>query len=266
MIRRLAVVLVAATMVVVGWAWAQDPPADQPEPPVRLKKKAKPGADKPAPGDDKEPKPARRLEDKPKSDDEADEPQVPQEDEQEVLARVSKNMRASEERLGNKELGDGTRQVQRDIVKDLDELIRQSQSDSPPPQGQQGQGGGAQQPKQGQRQPQAGGAQSERRQRQARRAQRRGQRNRAGQRGNARQQNQPTPSEQASNNPGGGNGGKKGEMNKIPDLYKDIWGHLPETMRAEMDAYAREKFMAKYEELIKRYYDRAARESRSRGD
>ena len=55
-------------------------------------------------------------------------------------------------------------------------------------------------------------------------------------------------------------------MNKIADVYKDIWGHLPETLRAEMDAYGREKFMAKYEELIKRYYDRAARESRRKGD
>ena len=35
---------------------------------------------------------------------------------------------------------------------------------------------------------------------------------------------------------------------------KEIWGHLTETQRAEMDVYAREKFMAKYNDLIKQYY------------
>jgi hypothetical protein len=255
-------------VALAGLSWAQDPPADRPEPPVRLKKKNKPEADKPDPGKqgDKVPEPPRRLQEKPKPEDERDDP-VPEEDEQEVLARVAKNMRASEERLGNKEVGEGTRQTQRDIVDDLDKLIKQSQSDSPPPQAQQNQGGGAQQqPKQGQRRPQAG-AQSSRQQRQERRAQRRGQQARRGQGSRGGQGGQPQPSDQASNQGGGGsNGGQKGEPNKIADVYKDIWGHLPETMRAEMDAYAREKFMAKYQELIKRYYDRAARESRSKGD
>jgi hypothetical protein len=275
MIHRIAIVLIAACALVAGLSWAQDPPPDRPEPPVRLKKKAKPGADKPPADGDREPEPPRRLQDKPKPDGQADDEQAleQEEDEQEVLARIAKNMRASEERLGNKELGDGTRQTQRDIIADLDKLIKQSQSDSSQQaqQSQGGGGGGAQrQPRnQGQRQPQQG-AQSGRQQRQERRAQRRGQQARgSGQGSQPRGQSggQPQPSDQAGNQGGGGsNGGKKDETNKLADVYKDIWGQLPDSMRAEMDAYAREKFMAKYQELIKRYYDRAARESRSKGD
>ena len=37
-------------------------------------------------------------------------------------------------------------------------------------------------------------------------------------------------------------------------MYKDVWGHLPESLRAEMNAYFNDKqFMAKYDELIKRW-------------
>src|ERR1700693_4970724 len=78
------------------------------------------------------------VEDK-KPDDPAKEPEPaePQEDEKEVLSRVSKNMRSLEERLANKELGDGTRQVGDDIMKDLESLIRSLEN---PPSG--GGGGG----------------------------------------------------------------------------------------------------------------------------
>jgi hypothetical protein len=200
-------------------------------------------------------------------------------DEQEVLARVAKNMRTVEERLANKELGEGTKQFQRDILHDLDELIKLSQSETG--QGQQdqqdqGEAGsksdksGNQQAKgsAGKRNSQMKGGQSQRAQRQARRAQRRGQQRLAGQNGQNQQsdEQQQGNQQQAGNTLGAGKTGLNGEMNKIADLYKDIWGHLPETMRAEMDAYARERFMARYEELIKHYYDRAARESRRKGD
>src|SRR5439155_24391386 len=64
---------------------------------------------------------------------------APEEDEKEVLARVQKNMRASEEKLGNKEVGKPTLQTQRDALKDLDALIARVQN---PPQSKDNQGGG----------------------------------------------------------------------------------------------------------------------------
>jgi hypothetical protein len=278
----------AATLVLAGLALADDPPPDQPEQPVRLKKKSKPGDEggkkEQAPGEAKpdqkkqpEPRPPRPGE-KGKAEEDAEEP-PPEVDEHEVLARVSKNMRASEERLAKKELSEGTKQVQRDILKDLDDLIklsqRDQQQDQQDQQNQQNQGqAGSKQKQGGQQAKGAAGKQnkmqsgkSQRAERQARRARRRSQQRMARQ-GGRQQEQQPQQGDpqQGGNQPGAGKGGRQGEMNKIADLYKDIWGHLPETMRAEMDAYARERFMAKYEELIKQYYDRASRESRRKGD
>ena len=53
---------------------------------------------------------------------------------------------------------------------------------------------------------------------------------------------------------------------KIADLYKDIWGHLPETLRQEMNQYSREQFMAKYNDLLKQYYATIAEKGRKKSD
>jgi hypothetical protein len=69
----------------------------------------------------------------------------------------------------------------------------------------------------------------------------------------------------AGNNPGAG-GKSSGERNPNADLYKDVWGHLPESLRAQMDAYANDKkFMDKYDELIKKYYRTIAEQGRRKG-
>ena len=78
-----------------------------------------------------------------KKEKEKEEPLVPEdgrpvedEDEKDVLERVGKNMRAVEEKIANRELGEPTTQQQRDILKDLDSLIKKSEQQS-------GGGGGA---------------------------------------------------------------------------------------------------------------------------
>ena len=53
----------------------------------------------------------------------------------------------------------------------------------------------------------------------------------------------------------------KKEKNTIADLFKDIWGHLPQTKRLEMDAYSKERFMPKYAPSVK---DLASRDVVSR--
>ena len=45
-----------------------------------------------------------------------------------------------------------------------------------------------------------------------------------------------------------------------------MWGHLPESMRAEMNAYGREQFMAKYKDLIEKYYSTVSEKGRRKGD
>ena len=81
-------------------------------------------------------------------------------------------------------------------------------------------------------------------------------------------QNKPS----ADKNPMGGNGGGNNTNPPDPkdpnaDLYKDPWGHLPETMRAKMNAFPNTKdFMPEYEALISKYYSKAiAEQGRRRG-
>ena len=72
---------------------------------------------------------------------------------------------------------------------------------------------------------------------------------------------------QTGDNPGAGDSKKKEEAaNKIADVYKDVWGHLPESLRGEMNAYSREQFMAKYGDFIRQYYATLSEKGRKKGD
>jgi hypothetical protein len=200
-------------------------------------------------------------------------------------------MRAVEEKIANRELGEPTSQQQRDILKDIDSLIKKSEQQSgggggadsqPQPQGgeqdqqnQEQQGGGQQ--KQGQQKGgmQKGGQQGGRQQaksgqrpRRELRSERGGKqrqdrmaKNQPGQQGN-----QPQPGQQG-NNPGQGGGGPKDAGPVNPEVVKDIWGHLPESLRAEMNAYSNpQPFMPRYDRLIREYYKTIAEQGRKKGD
>jgi hypothetical protein len=76
------------------------------------------------------------------------------------------------------------------------------------------------------------------------------------------------------NNPQGKDGGNPGDPkndkkppnqendNRIADLYKDVWGHLPDKVRQEMDMYFREKFMPRYNDLLRQYYSTIAEQNK----
>jgi hypothetical protein len=131
MSRRFLPLLCAGVFALAGLTLAADePPAKPDEPPLRLKKK-KPAEEPPKaePGKGEPAKPAKAAEKKeaPKAEDKEPEPEQPEIDEKEVLARITKNMRAVEEKLAKREITDGTRQTQDDILKDIDLLLEQSQ-------------------------------------------------------------------------------------------------------------------------------------------
>jgi hypothetical protein len=273
MIRQMVAVLLASGLLLTTWALAQEPrpPADKDEPPLRLKKKPRPDDDKP--DQPKEPKKPAAEDKKPDEPGKEPEPAEPAENEKEVLDRVAQNMRSLEERLANKELGDSTRQVGDDILKDLESLIRAMEN---PPQG--GGGGDAQSDpsgasndqknqsgKSGQRSPSGSGQRGNRSSRGGNSQQPGG--------GSSRTGSQPKPDKQGDGNPmpggqtdknnnpsgtsdknrKGATDEKAGELNKNADLFKDVWGHLPEALRAEMNAYSTDKEMIpKYDALIKK--------------
>jgi hypothetical protein len=248
--RRITMVLVLSVLIGGGVAAIGQAPDDKDEPPVRLEKKKK----NPEAGKDEvkppQPNPEQaKKDDKGKEEPRPDVPAEPQEDREEILNRILKNTRVSEERLANKEVGEPTQQLQRDILKDIDALIeenkrQQQQSAQNEPQGG-GQGG----------QQQQGGAMSQNNGgRRQRNQMARGQRSQG--------QGEQQDTAQNGNNPGGGGTSKQDEAAKLADLYKDIWGHLPEALRAEMNSYSKEQFMDKYRDQLKRYYATVAEKGR----
>ena len=325
MTRRILALLLSALVVTGGLAaFADDPPPDPGDAPLRLKKKPKaddkkaepPKTDKKA--DDKKPDDKKPDEKTPETKDEAKEgpaPAEPQEDEKEVMERLSRNVRSVGDRLAKQEINEGTRQLQDDILKDIESLIRHSENP--------GGGGGAGQQDQNQgeqgqdqnqdQQNQSGGKDSKKSQdkgqgKQGGQGQQSGMQskgskstgNRTGQgqnsQGKGRQRGQlargnatrrqasgerhaattgptainPRPAWRAERTPAtaAGNDKNRADLNRNADLNKqDVWGHLPESMRATMNAYAgRQEFMAKHEALIKKYYSTIATEGRRKGD
>jgi hypothetical protein len=301
MSQRFVLVLLAGVVFLAGLALAQEP-AGQDEPPVRLKKKKPRGDDKPM----TEPaKPDDKKKDDKKAEPREAEPVTPQEEEKEVLQRVIKNVHNVEERLAKNDLGEGTRQTQRDILKDIESLIRHnesaSQSGGQPDQDnggedqnasqnkdQQGKGGQKSQANSGGgRKSQSNGGSGGGAGRKSQ-SQRNGGRQTGKQPGGQKSGKSQTGGDKSAGKDGdpkdgdgkkpggkngkGGNGGGGGDKddrarNKSADVYKAEWGHVPATLRPQMDAYSNQQsFLPKYDDLIKRYYRTIAEQGRRKGD
>jgi hypothetical protein len=244
-IRLTIAAFLVLSLFVASRGVADDPPANQPEPPVRLKKKAKPQpaatTEKKSEAPPKNTEPPKKAEPTGKDEEGKDDASAAELEQKikELMSRLDKNLRLAEDRLNKKDTGDATQQVQRDIAKDLAELIEQTQR------------------RQQQQQQSSSSSRSRRQQARANQMQR--------QDPSQRLQQEP---QEAMNQRGTARGGnsKRGDLSKIADLYKDIWGHLPETLRQEMNQYSREQFMAKYNELLKQYYATIAEKGRRKGD
>jgi hypothetical protein len=231
----------------------QDPARDQPQP--TLKKKNKAGAD-PRAG---EPAVDERTKD--------------------LLARVARNMESSEDRLKNRDPGEKTRAIQDQIVHDLDELIKKAKeqekqnSKSQQSASSSSQGGSskstqsrrsqARRKSQGSQQQQQAGQQQQ--QQSASAKQKEGHGNKEQPAGGQQKSAQEKPEKSGTTAGGGGNSSAKNK-NTVADLFRDVWGHLPEQKRQEMDAYSRERFMPRYDELLRQYYRTLSEQSRKKDE
>jgi hypothetical protein len=231
MIRSALFAVLALTLA--GLSFADDPKPEPEEPPVLLKKKKKdpPAEEKPAPKDK-----AKAKEDEPKD------PADGTVDPKEVLERINKNIRESEERLSKKDPGDGTREVHRHIVKDLNSLIEQAKQPPPP----------------------SGGDPSAKSDNDSQQQTANSQRPRRGDR--SRKDGSQDSKASKGNGNTGGNGNSDGNGNtRKPDPFKDRGPSLPEMPRTEIDAYQRDEYAARYTELLKQYYQTIAEKGRKEG-
>ncbi len=254
MIRAAAVCLALSLFVTL--LCAQDGPApDQPKP--TLKKKDKAGAN----GGGGE----AGLDERTK----------------ELLARVARNMESSEDRLKKRDPGEKTRAIQDQIVHDLDELIKkakdQENQDSKSQQSasSSSQGGSSKSSRssrsqtsrrsksRGQQQQQAGEQQQ---QQQSASAQKKDGQDKKEQAGGDKQKSAMEKSGKGGTPTAGGGNSSTAKKNTIADLYRDVWGHLPEQKRQEMDAYSRERFMPRYDELLRQYYRTLSEQSRKKDE
>jgi hypothetical protein len=222
-------------------------------------------------------------------------------EEEEIFGRIGKNLKDVDDRLGNLELGEATLQKQRDILEDIDKLLKKNQSnqsqsnqsqsksssksessnkqqkgspdnqdsnanDSDKGQDKQKQGG----PKQGQQ-----GAESGKQQKQGALGKAdpdgkpdagKGQPKDMQGKGDKGASEKPEAANQGKGddkNSKSGDGGKsdpsKDKVNPSADVFKEAWGHLPETLRAELNAYGvPNQFIDRYDEMIRKYYAKVA--------
>jgi hypothetical protein len=267
--RYFGLVLLTAALAVTAASAGDNPPKGQPGPPD--KKEAKKGD--PAKPDEAAQEEAKKT--------------------KELVARIAKDMEASEKRLAKKDPKEATQQIQRDIVKNLDELMEQlkKKQDDENKDGGGGGGGGGQQKSggakgsQGGAQGNSGGAKQQGGG--SSKAQSKGSQGGEGQQGQGKDAGQGGQGQQGQKKAGdkdgqGGEGktkegGKNGgaeqvgkaktdneRHNPLADLHRDVWGHLPEQRRLEMDAYARERLMERYQELLRQYYRTISEQSRQK--
>ncbi len=305
--KRLLALLLAGMVFLTGLVVAQDPPAKEEPPVRLKRKKPrgdeKPAVDPDKPAEKKKDGKADEKDEDKKPELREPEPVTPQEDEKEVLQRVVSNVHRVGERLAMNDLGEATQQTQRDILKDIESLIHRNEN--PPPQGggdqseqnngggddqdnQNQQGGGGQKTQKqqsGQKSPGGGSKAAGTRQKNQSKGKKSGTKSGSGSKSGKQPPSGSKPGydkrtgkkdnkgdkpngKNGISNQGGAGGDKDDRMlNKNADQYKDVWGHLPQTLRAQMDAYSNpQPFMPKYDDLIKRYYRTIAEQGRRKGE
>jgi hypothetical protein len=178
--------------------------------------------------------------------------------------RIVEDATEAGKRLGAKDAGSDTQRLQREALKNIDALIRKAQEPPPPMSGDpmssqnnSGMGATSKQPDGGMsKQPNGGNTKSNQSASRQERREKRKSLARGKQLGSP-DSRQPRPDPKiALNNPSDSpNKIEPKSMAPRPaDIYKEVWGHLPEKMRQEMDQYFREQFMPRYSELLKQYY------------
>ena len=223
---KLKVFLVFTWLLAISSVGADEPngknPKDDVAPPAESS--ATPDTDKPAP------KPSTKLN---SIDDELlrslKDRVAPEQSEEPPLLRIGRKMRDVQGRLARIDVSEGTRSIQNQIVKDLDELIKQL--------------------KKGGKCPKCGSSNCNKH------GQQTGRKTSGG-----KQQPQNQPSQAAKNsNPNQRTSPRTKEKPsdqhlQLVQLVRAVWGHLPEKLREKMQQDFKEVMLPGYEAMIEQYF------------
>ena len=209
-----------------------------------------------------------------------------------ILERVTQNAKAVGDRLKDQDTGDETRKKQDQVLRDIDELLKQNEP--PPPSGGGGgssempppPSGGMPPPSGGMPPPMGGNSGTKPMGGSGQRPKRGGGNKEPMPMGGGTKEpmmqpggmKEPMPmgpgGMQPMMQPGGmgkpgtdsGEAGKpKGTPPSLPNedpFTKQVWGHLPEKLRQQASQYYREQYMPKYQEMLKQYYSNLAERDR----
>jgi len=256
----------------VGLFWCVVAVADDP-PPDKLQRKSRPPenkkADPPSTATtDKTKAPAKEKAEEPKRLKRPDEDSDPVEDPEKLKEQIAKDMQSAEQKLKAYDPGSETQSLQDRVIKNLDKLLDLARNPPPSDQQQQQQQSKGQMGKQksGQKQGQMSRRQQRTQRRQDQERLARGQQKGQMPMGQQDQDQQEQNQQANRNNPRFGGGNTSGKANGMSDIVKDIWGHLPETLRQEVDHYYRDQFMPRYRDLLQQYYSRLAEQERRARD
>jgi hypothetical protein len=175
------------------------------------------------------------------------------------LERAIQGMRVAHEQIANKKTGESTQQVQQQVVRDLERLIELAKQ---------------QQQQQQQPNPQSPSQQSQQQPRPEQQQQEQPQ-----------QDPQPAPMPMSESSPqeaeqGPGSEDKQeaedseerqelarlreAELARREAMLKEIWGHLPLAVRQKLLNVSGDKYLPKYEDLARRYFEALAEQEKTR--
>ena len=153
------------------------------------------------------------------------------------LQHIEQGMRTAQKLLSTKSKPQQTVRVQQQVIDDLDKLIDQLAQ---------------QQCQNCQQSPSASQSQSQQ------------QANQSGQQQQESQTSQQATSSQTAAEDSSARleegTGAADQLESVPAIYKELWGHLPETVRQQLLQAPSDQFLPKYEKLLPKYFRRLAEE------
>ena len=197
----------------------------------------------------------------------------------ERLEQAIEKMRSAKDRLSQSDTGDDTRTLQTQAADELQKTLELLQQPPPPSQSssqsqsqsknqQQQQQQQQQNQQQRQRQNSSRSRSQQQRQQQQRQSGNRRQRQQNRNRQLAQQQPQPQPAGERNDNPQEAQDKldpaqqKAAEEARRRAVANDVWGHLPPNVREALQKSFNERYLPKYEDLVRRYYESLAEKRR----